>query len=62
VELEYQELERPRRVGPLEVTLHIQPEPPDDVKRRLIGVARHVTLTNTLRRPPELNIQFAEEE
>lgn len=58
--LEYEELERPRRVGPLEVMLHIEPEPSDDVKRRLIGVARHVTLINTLRRPPEVNIQFVE--
>jgi uncharacterized OsmC-like protein len=61
LELEYEELERPRRVGPLEATLHIEPEPPDDVKRRLIGVARHVTLINTLRRPPEMDIRFAEE-
>jgi uncharacterized OsmC-like protein len=61
LKLEYEELKRPRRVGPLEVTLHVEPEPPDDVKRQLIGVARHVTLINTLRRPPEVNIQFAEE-
>lgn len=61
LELEYEELERPRRVGPLEITLHIEPEPPDDVKRRLIGVARHVTLVNTLTRPPEVSIRFAEE-
>jgi len=59
VELEYEELERPRRVGPLGVTLHIEPKPPDDVKRRLIGVARHATLVNTLRRPPEVDIHFA---
>jgi hypothetical protein len=62
LELTYEELKRPRRVGPLEVTLHIEPEPPDDVKRRLIGVARHVRLINALRRPPEVNIQFAEED
>jgi uncharacterized OsmC-like protein len=61
LELEYEELRRPRRVGPVEVTLHIEPEPPDDVKRRLIGVAQHVTLINTLQRPPEVNIHFVEE-
>jgi uncharacterized OsmC-like protein len=61
LELEYEELERPRRIGPLEVTLHIEPEPPEDVKRRLIGVARHVTLVNTLAHPPEADIRFAEE-
>jgi hypothetical protein len=58
LELEYEELERPRRIGALEATLHIEPEPSDDVKQRLIGVARHVTLINTLRRPPEVTIQF----
>ena len=58
VELEYEELELPHRVGPLQVALHIKPEPPDDVKRRLIGVARHATLVNTLGRPPEVSIRF----
>ena len=59
VELEYEELERPRRVGEVRVMLHIEPEPDEDVKRRLIGVARHATLVNTLVRPPEIGIQFA---
>ena len=59
VELEYEELERPRRVGEVRVMLHIEPEPDEDVKRRLIGVARHATLINTLARPPEIAIQFA---
>ena len=34
---------------------------PDEVKRRLIGVARHATLVNTLVRPPNVDIHFAEE-
>ena len=59
VELEYEELERPRRIGEVRVMLHIEPEPDEDVKRRLIGVARHATLVNTLARPPEVTIQFA---
>ena len=61
LELEYEELERPRRVGEVRATLHIEPELPGDVKRRLIGVARHATLVNTLARPPEVIIQFAGE-
>ena len=61
LELECEELERPRRIGALEATIRIEPEPPDDVKRRLIGVARHATLVNTLARPPEVAIRFAEE-
>lgn len=61
LELEYEELERPRRVGEVRVTLHIEPEPPEDVKRRLIGVAQHATLVNTLVRPPEVVVRFAGE-
>lgn len=55
-----EELERLRRLAPLEVTLHVEPEPPADVKQRLIGVAQHATLVNTLARSPEVIIQFAE--
>ncbi len=62
VEVEYEKHMQPRRIGTLEATLHIEPEPPEDVKRRLIGVARHVTLVNTLAHPPEVVIRFAEEE
>jgi uncharacterized OsmC-like protein len=61
LELEYEELARPRRIGALEATLRIEPEPPEDVKRRLIGVARHATLVNTLARPPEVTVRFEEE-
>ena len=61
LELEYEELERPRRIGALEVTFHVEPEPPEDVKRRLVGVAKHATLVNTLRRLPEMTVRFAEE-
>jgi uncharacterized OsmC-like protein len=48
----------PRRIGAIEATIHIEPELPEDVKRRLIGVASHATLVNTLRRPPEVIIRF----
>jgi len=51
-------VERPRRVGQVRATLHVEPEPDEDVKRRLIGVARHATLVNTLVRPPEVTIQY----
>ena len=62
VELACEELQRPRRIGPLEATIRIEPEPPGDVKRRLIGVARHATLINTLARPPDVAIRFAEDQ
>ncbi len=56
----YDEVRSPRRIEGLEATLHLEPEPDGDVKRRLVGVAKHATLVNTLRRPPELHIRFAE--
>jgi uncharacterized OsmC-like protein len=61
LELAAEETKRPRRIGAIEATIHIEPEPPADVKRRLVGVARHATLANTLVRPPEVIIRFAEE-
>ena len=61
LEMEYEELKRPRRIGPLEALLRIEPEPPHDAKQRLVGVARHATLVNMLGRPPEVVIRLAEE-
>ncbi len=58
LELEYEELDRPRRIGEVWATINIEPEPPEDVKQRLIGVARHATLANTLVRPPEVTVRF----
>jgi uncharacterized OsmC-like protein len=55
----FEEAPGPRRVARLEATLCLEPEPPGDVKRRLIAIARHATLTNTLAYPPELDIRFA---
>jgi uncharacterized OsmC-like protein len=60
LEVEYEEQAQPRRIGTLEATLRIEPQPPEDVKRRLVGVAHHATLVNTLMRPPEVVIRFAE--
>jgi len=60
LEVEYEEQAQPRRIGAITATLHIEPEPPEDVKRRLIGVACHATLVNTLARPPEVVVRFAE--
>ncbi len=59
LEVAYGEQTQPRRIGALEATLYIEPEPPEDIKRRLLGVARHATLVNTLMRPPEVTIRFA---
>lgn len=57
--MECEEAARPRRISALEATIHIEPELPEDVRRRLIGVAKHATLANTLARPPEVTIRFA---
>ena len=59
LEVTYEEIPRPRRVGKLEMTIRLEPDPPAEVKRRLLGVARHATLVNTLARPPEASIGFA---
>lgn len=60
VEVAYEETPKPRRVGAMEVAIRIEPEPSEEVKQRLLGVARHATLINTLARPPEVEICFAE--
>ena len=44
----------------MELIIRIDPEPPEDVKRRLVGVARHATLVNTLARPPAVRIHLSE--
>ncbi len=59
VKLEYEELERPRCVGGMRATLHIEPGPAEAAKRRLMGVTRHAALVNTLARPPEIAIRSA---
>jgi hypothetical protein len=61
LEIVGEEMLRPRRIGSLEATIHIEPEPPEDVKPRLLGVARHATLVNTLRHTPELAVRFEAE-
>jgi uncharacterized OsmC-like protein len=58
LEMSCEEQARPRRIGAMEATVHIEPELPEDVKQRLIGVARHATLVNTLVRSPEVVIRF----
>jgi uncharacterized OsmC-like protein len=60
VEIVCEELERPRRLGPLDVHVCIEPQPSEEVKRRLLGVARHATLVNTLVRVPEVSVRFSE--
>jgi uncharacterized OsmC-like protein len=62
VEMEYEEVPRPRRVGALAAMIHIEPAPPVEVKQRLVGVARHATLINTLVHPLEVDIDFVERE
>lgn len=60
VQVEYEKEAQPRRIGRMEVTLRMEPQPSEEIKHRLIGIARHVTLVNTLAHPPEVLIRFAE--
>ncbi|HUV88542.1 MAG TPA: hypothetical protein VMY80_02730 [Anaerolineae bacterium] len=41
--------------------VRIEPQPPEEMKRRLLGVAKHATLVNTLACAPEVTIRFARE-
>jgi len=59
LEATYEEAPSPRRVSALQMAIRIEPEPSDEVKQRLLAVARHATLMNTLARPPEVAIAFA---
>jgi uncharacterized OsmC-like protein len=59
VEIEYEEMPKPRRISAPKAMICIKPDPPEEVKRRLLGVARHATLINTLERPPAVDISFA---
>ncbi len=61
VEIACEELQRPRRLGAVNVQVCIEPRPPEEMQRRLLGVAKHATLVNTLARAPEVTIRFAEE-
>jgi len=61
LQMTFEEIPGPRRIGPVKATLHLEPEPPEDAKRRLIGVARHSTLVNSLMRPPEVDMAFVRE-
>lgn len=58
VEVEYEKHSQPRRLGILEAKIHVEPELSEEIRRRLVGVARHATLVNTLLRPPEVVVRF----
>jgi len=58
LDMTYEEVPGPRRIARLETTLYLKPEPPRDVQRRLVSVARHATLVNTVARPVDLDIRF----
>lgn len=52
-------LNGPRRVGDMEAEVWMEPEPPEEIRRHLLAVARRATLLNTLVRPPRVAIRFA---
>jgi uncharacterized OsmC-like protein len=62
VEMACEEVPGPRRIGALTAAICLEPEPSEEVKRRVMGVARHSTLANTLLHPPEIDIRFARQE
>jgi uncharacterized OsmC-like protein len=61
VTMECQEILGPRQVGALSAAISLAPEPPEEVRHRVVGVARHATLINTLAQSPEVDIHFAKQ-
>jgi uncharacterized OsmC-like protein len=59
VDMAWEEASQPRRLDGLQATIRLDPEPPEDVKRRLTSVARHATLVSTLVDAPRVDITFA---
>ncbi|MCS7178455.1 MAG: OsmC family protein [Anaerolineae bacterium] len=58
VELDFTIASAPRRIGRIVAHVRMEPEPPEEVRRRLLAVARRATLLNTLACPPEITLQF----
>jgi len=58
LEMDYEELQRPRRISRMDIRIHIEPEVPEQRRRGLLGVARHSTVANTLTHPPEVHIML----
>jgi len=58
VEVSCEELERPRRLGPIDVQVRLEPQPSESMQRRLLGVTKRATLISTLAQAPEVNVRF----
>lgn len=48
----------PRRVGDMEAIIHMEPDPPEEVRQHLLKVARRATLLNTLAQVPQVILRF----
>jgi hypothetical protein len=59
LEMACEEAVQPRRIAAIQATIHIEPEPPENVRSRLLGVAMHATLLNTLVHSPDVVVQFS---
>ena len=56
VDVSYEEMVRPRRIGAMQAVIRLDPRPQGDLSRKLMAVARRATLASTLLRPPHLDI------
>jgi len=61
VDMSYEEMSRPRRIGSIEAKIRLSPKPSDELARKLVVVARRATLVTTFLRPPRFNIMIAGE-
>jgi uncharacterized OsmC-like protein len=56
----YSMAERPTRVSEIQVSIHLPAEIPEDAHARLLAVASHCTVHNTLANPPRVTIALSQ--
>jgi uncharacterized OsmC-like protein len=54
----YSMADRPARVSEIDISLNVPAGVPDDQHARLLAVASHCTVHNTLEHPPRVNIEL----
>lgn len=62
LELSSEELPHPERVGRIEVKMEVKGKLSPKERERIMRVAQHCKIHNTLRRPPEINATWIEAE
>ena len=61
VRAEFTMADHPARVGEIDIAIRLPDGVPDDRRDRVLAMASHCTVHNTLEHPPEVNVVFDEE-